>query len=134
MLEGLLLKASMVTSGLDCSEQATAEEVAAATIKCFLRSVPAATAGIVFLSGGQSGTLACKHLNAMHVKYESTLPWPLTFCFGRAIQEPALSIWQGRSDKVHEVQQALSHRAQFSKSAVAGEYDATIDQVRTVTI
>lgn len=134
MLEGLILKSSMVLPGVDCPVQATVNQVADATIKCFLRTVPAATAGIAFLSGGQSGKLACQHLNAMHVNYKSNLPWPLTFSFGRAIQQPALSIWHGQSDKVHEAQQALYHRAQCSAAAVAGNYDDALENAITITI
>lgn len=134
MLEGILLKASMVTPGVDCPTQATAGEVADATIQCLLRTVPAATAGVAFLSGGQSGKLACEHLNAMHVWYESRLPWPLTFSFGRAIQQPAMGIWSGAPDQVVEAQQALSHRAQCSQAALTGDYDPITDSPPLVTI
>lgn len=127
MREGLILKASMVTPGVDCPVQATVAEVAEATVQCLLRSVPATTAGVAFLSGGQSGELACAHLNAMHACYETRLPWPLTFSFGRAIQQPAMRIWHGEPDQVAEAQQALSHRAQCSQAARIGAYDAITD-------
>jgi fructose-bisphosphate aldolase class I len=123
MLEGLILKVNMVIPGVNCPVQATVDEVAEATVKGLLRTVPAATAGVAFLSGGQSGELACERLNAMHVKYESRLPWPLTFSFARAIQKPALSIWQGESSMVEEAQQALYHRAHCSQAARVGKYD-----------
>ncbi len=122
MLEGMILKPNMVISGLGCSKQATVEEVADATIKCLLQAVPAAVAGVAFLSGGQSGSLASAHLNAMHVRRPSQFPWPLTFSFARAIQQPAMEIWQGKDANITEAQQALLHRAQCDRAARRGEY------------
>ena len=54
LLEGMLLKPNMVLSGQDCPQQASVDEVAVATVRCFRRVIPAAVPGIVFLSGGQS--------------------------------------------------------------------------------
>src|ERR671932_2162742 len=56
--EQMLLKPNMVLSGYDCSEQASHEDVAAETLRCFERHVPAAVPGIVFLSGGQTDEAA----------------------------------------------------------------------------
>ena len=95
----MILKPNMVLPGLDCATQETVEEVAAATVQCLLRVVPAAVPGIAFLSGGQSAELASARLNAMNVIAMSAparLPWPLAFSFARAIQQPALEIWRGR--------------------------------------
>jgi fructose-bisphosphate aldolase class I len=127
MLEGMILKPNMVTPGLQYPKQATVDEVADATIKCFLESVPAAVAGIAFLSGGQSGELASVHLNAMHVKYESKLPWALTFSFARAIQQPAMEIWAGQDKNIAKAQQALYHRAKCDSAARRGEYNAAME-------
>ncbi|MBK5270819.1 MAG: fructose-bisphosphate aldolase class I [Bacteroidia bacterium] len=126
MLEGMLLKPNMVIPGLSCSKQSTVDEVADATIQCLLQSVPAAVAGIAFLSGGQSGELASAHLNAMHVR-NTKLPWPLTFSFARAIQQPALEIWHGNDANVKEAQQALYHRAKCDSAARLGEYKSEYD-------
>src|ERR671932_1454087 len=52
--EGMLLKPNMVLSGYSAPQQASHDEVAELTLKCFRRHVPAAVPGIVFLSGGQS--------------------------------------------------------------------------------
>lgn len=128
MLEGVILKASMVTPGLGCSKQATVDEVADATIQCLRQSVPAALAGIAFLSGGQSGELATAHLNAMHVRHGLKLPWPLTFSFARAIQQPAMGIWHGEEKNKHEAQQALYHRAKCDDAARRGEYSAAMER------
>src|SRR5690606_13962482 len=54
VLEHSVLKPSMVISGKKCANQAPVDEVAARTVRTLKRTVPAAVAGIVFLSGGQS--------------------------------------------------------------------------------
>ena len=123
----MILKPNMVTAGLYSANQATIDEVADATIKCLLQSVPAAVGGIAFLSGGQSGAQASAHLNAMHTRYKPKLPWPLTFSFARAIQQPALDIWRGNEINTVEAQQALYHRASCDQAARLGLYNAAME-------
>jgi len=120
MLEGIILKPNMVLSGLTCPEQASVDEVADATVNCLLRNVPAAVQGIAFLSGGQSSELASSRLNAMNLKFKSRSPWALTFSFGRAIQQPALDLWQGKEANVSKAQQALLDRAKCNWAARQG--------------
>ena len=127
MLEGMILKPNMVLPGLTCPKQETVDEVADATVRCLLRAVPAAVPGIAFLSGGQSGELASARLNAMNVRFKSRLPWALAFSFARAIQQPALEIWQGEEANVLAAQQALYHRAKCNRAARRGEYNAAED-------
>ena len=123
LLEAVVLKPNMVTSGLACTTQNTAFEVAKATLQCLLRSVPAAVPGIAFLSGGQSGEQASSRLNAMHsVQAVDALPWKLTFSFARALQNPALEIWAGHDANQTAAQAALLHRAQCNSAALRGEY------------
>jgi fructose-bisphosphate aldolase, class I len=122
MLEGMILKPNMVLPGLTCPKQETVDEVADATVRCLLRAVPAAVPGIAFLSGGQSGELASARLNAMNVRFKSRLPWALAFSFARAIQQPALEIWQGEEANVKAAQQALYHRASATGLRARGEY------------
>jgi fructose-bisphosphate aldolase class I len=124
MLEGIILKPNMVLPGLTCLKQETVVEVADATVKCLMRSVPASVPGIAFLSGGQSGELASARLNDMNVRFRSQLPWALAFSFARAIQQPALEIWQGKETNVLEAQQALYHRAMCNRDARRGEYNS----------
>ena len=133
MLEGMILKPNMVLPGLTCPKQETVDEVADATVTCLLRAVPAAVPGIAFLSGGQSGELASARLNAMNVRFKSRLPWALAFSFARAIQQPALEIWQGEEANVLAAQQALSHRARCNRAARRGEYTAAME-FRTVPV
>jgi fructose-bisphosphate aldolase class I len=127
MLEGMLLKPNMVLPGLTCPEQDTVDEVADATVKCLLRAVPAAVTGIAFLSGGQSAELASARLNAMNTRFKSRLPWALAFSFARAIQQPALEIWQGEEPNVLAAQQALYHRARCNWAARRGAYSSAME-------
>jgi fructose-bisphosphate aldolase class I len=130
MLEGMLLKPNMVLAGEACADQRSVDDVADATIGCFLRTVPAAVPGITFLSGGQSAELASARLNAMNRKYAARLPWALSFSFARAIQQPALEAWRGQADNVAAAQQALFHRADCNRAARRGEYDPVADAPR----
>jgi fructose-bisphosphate aldolase class I len=127
MLEGMILKPNMVLPGLTCPRQEDVSEVADATVRCLLRAVPAAVPGIAFLSGGQSGELASARLNAMNVRFKSRLPWALAFSFARAIQQPALELWQGKEAQVLAAQQALFHRAKCNRAARRGEYNAAME-------
>jgi fructose-bisphosphate aldolase class I len=65
VLEEMLLKTGMILSGKDCPQQASAETVAEATLRCLRRTIPAAVPGIVFLSGGQTDVAATERLNAL---------------------------------------------------------------------
>jgi fructose-bisphosphate aldolase class I len=127
ILEGMILKPNMVLPGLTCPKQESVEQVADATVRCLLRVVPAAVPGIAFLSGGQPCELASARLNAMHVRFESRLPWALTFSFSRAIQQPALEIWKGKEANVPAAQKMLSHRARCNRAARRGEYDVAME-------
>jgi fructose-bisphosphate aldolase class I len=127
ILEGMILKPNMVLPGIACSIQPTLDEVADATVNCFLQSVPAALPAIAFLSGGQPAELASARLNAMNVRFKSRLPWALAFSFARAIQQPALEIWNGRQANVAAAQKALYHRARCNQSARRGEYSQEME-------
>jgi fructose-bisphosphate aldolase class I len=127
MLEGMILKPNMALPGSSCPQQEAVDVVADATVKCLLRSVPAAVPGVAFLSGGQSCELASARLNAMNVRFKSRLPWALAFSFARAIQQPALEIWQGQDAHVSAAQQALAHRAMCNRAARRGEYNAAME-------
>jgi len=126
LLEGMILKPNMVLPGKECPHQDDVQTVADATVRCFLRSVPAAVGGIAFLSGGQSGELACVRLNAMTVRFASKMPWPLTYSFSRAIQHPALDIWSGHDATLKAAQKSLLHRAKCSRAARHGKYSAEL--------
>ncbi len=124
-LEGICLKPNMVLSGVDSSAQASTAEIAKATIRCFLRSVPAAVPGIVFLSGGQSEIEASRNLNAMNLI--GGTPWQLSFSFGRALQASTLVTWGGNPKRIKDGQNALYHRAKCNSAARSGNYDEKWD-------
>ena len=128
LLEGMLLKPNMVLPGDSSTERPGDDVVADATVSCFLRTVPAAVPGIVFLSGGQSATAASSRLNAMNATFAGRLPWALTFSYSRAIQQPALEIWKGDAANARSAQQALVHRAACNRAARRGRYDASADR------
>ncbi|MCK1789111.1 class I fructose-bisphosphate aldolase [Pseudomonas violetae] len=127
LLEGMVLKPNMLLPGLNCSHQHSVDEVADATVTALLRAVPAAVAGIAFLSGGQSAELASARLSAMNRRFKSRLPWALTFSFARAIQQPALEIWRGDPGKVAQAQRALLHRATCNQAARQGDYSPAME-------
>jgi len=127
-LEGMILKPNMVLPGLKCPKQSSVDEAAEATVKCLLRAVPAAVPGVAFLSGGQSSELASARLNAMNVRFRSRLPWALAFSFARAIQQPALEIWQGKEENVTAAQKALYHRALCNRAARRGVYNTAMEK------
>jgi fructose-bisphosphate aldolase class I len=151
LLEGMILKPNMVLPGLDCPTRSGINEVADTTITCLLQIVPAAVSGIAFLSGGQSPEAATAHLNAMNTRFIARLPWPVTFSFARAIQQPVLQRWAGLEAKAGTpqlartkaytddmevttlevntaaAQQVLYHRAKCNQAAIRGEYHPSIE-------
>ena len=124
--EHLILKASMVVSGKSCARQAGVEEVAERTLRVLKRTVPAAQPGVVFLSGGQSDVSATAHLNAM--ASTKGLPWPLTFSYSRALQNPALNAWKGQNANAGAAQRAFHHRAQMNGLAAQGKWKAELEK------
>jgi fructose-bisphosphate aldolase class I len=125
-VEDLILKTSMVVSGKDAARQAGVDEVAERTIRVLKRCVPAAQPGIVFLSGGQSDEAATAHLNAMAAT--KGLPWPLTFSYSRALQNPALKTWRGQGANVAGAQKAFLHRAHMNSLAASGQWKAELEK------
>lgn len=122
MLEGLLLKPNMISSGMQCPVQSTSEEIAKLTSEVLLATVPPQTAGIVFLSGGQSEEMATLRLNMIE-KLNPSYPWGITFSYGRALQNSSLQTWAGDPEKVPAAQAAFLHRAKMNSLARDGKYD-----------
>jgi fructose-bisphosphate aldolase class I len=119
-ISGMILKTSMVISGKEAKEKASTENVAKMTVKCLQEHVPVHIGGIVFLSGGQSDEDAVLNLNAMHQM--GPLPWPLTFSYGRAIQNPALKSWAEKPEDIKGAQALLLAAAKNNSLASIGEY------------
>lgn len=125
-LPGLVLKVSMVLSGKNCPVQADVETVAKMTSKCLKENAPTELAGIVFLSGGQTDEKATAHLNAINKLGRH--PWPVSFSYGRAIQNPALLIWAKNMADSPRAQKALVNRANLNGLATQGRYSADMEK------
>lgn len=120
-LKGVILKSSMVLAGDKHPEQSSPEEVAGATLRTFQLSVPHEVGGIVFLSGGQTPHRATENLNA--IAKMGTQPWPITFSYSRAIEEPVLMAWQGKAENIAAAQKAMLHWSKMNSLAQLGKYD-----------
>jgi fructose-bisphosphate aldolase class I len=118
-LSGLILKSSMVLAGDKHANQTSAAEVAQATLRTFHMSVPHETAGIVFLSGGQSPQRSTDNLNA--IAKLGSQPWPITFSFSRAIEEPFLNAWGGKPENVEKAQAVLVETCKQNSLAALGK-------------
>lgn len=116
--ESMVLKPSMVVSGKDSPLQADEEMVGAMSVECYKDNVPASVAGIALLSGGQSDEKAAAHLNAMAKL--GPYPWPITFSYGRALQDLPMKVWLGRPENDALAQQALLERAEAYSKAQRG--------------
>ena len=128
LTEGIILKPNMVLPGSDCEDQSNSDEITQATVECLLRTVPASVPGIAFLSGGQSSQLATARLNGMNSQFKSEIPWKLAFSFSRALQYPALEIWNGKDENIEKAQHALYHRAKLNVAACCGEYNPAMEE------
>ncbi len=128
-LEGAILKSSMVIAGTQAAKQSSVHEVAEATVRCLKENAPADLAGIVFLSGGQGDEQATAHLDAMNKT--GALPWPLTFSYSRAIQNPVLKIWAADTHaNTEKAQAALLFRAKMNSLAALGKYASEMESER----
>lgn len=125
VLEHMLLKPSMVVPG-KAQPKAAPEIVADATLKVLRRTVPAAVPSIHFLSGGQGPEEATANLNALN-RSGGPSPWRLSLSYGRALQQPALHAWGGKSGNVQAAQQALLKRARLNSLAMQGSYTADME-------
>jgi fructose-bisphosphate aldolase class I len=133
--EEMILKPSMVVPGQASGHKASVHEVAELTVTALLRWVPAAVAGIAFLSGGQEDEEATAHLNEINViARERSAPWPLTFSYGRALQYAALRIWKGDEKKLPAAQAALNHRAKMNSLASLGQWSPSSEKEENLVL
>ena len=125
-LGGMLLKPNMIMPGVNSRERPSYEEVARRTVAVLREHVPAAVPGIAFLSGGQTDEEATAHLSAMNKI--AGKPWPLTFSYGRALQNVALRTWAGRRENFPQAQAAFTHRAKMNSLAALGTWTGELDR------
>lgn len=109
----------MVLPGKDNPLKEGGDEIAQKTIEILKEVVPAQVPGIVFLSGGQSEDEATDNLREMN-KIDNT-PWQLSFSYGRALQNSALSAWLGKSQNLEIAQNAFYNRAKINSQARYGK-------------
>lgn len=126
MLEGAILKASMVLSGKDATNRADVQTVAENTVNCLKQNVPENLAGVVFLSGGQDDEEATAHLDAMNKIARA--PWPLSFSYSRAIQNEVLKLW-AKGDK-EKALAAYLHRCEANSLASVGHWTPEFEKTR----
>ena len=125
---GMVLKPSMVTPGTESRDTASASEVAKATVDVLSETVPAAVAGVAFLSGGQDDISATLHLQLMNELPKRYRPWPLTFSYGRAIQQAALAAWAGKKHNVELAQSIIAHRSKCNAEASTGSFNEAAER------
>jgi fructose-bisphosphate aldolase class I len=128
LLEGMVLKPSMVLPGKEHATKASPEQVAAATLRVLKRTVPAAAPTINFLSGGQKPEEATANLNAMNVMYPNA-PWVLSFSYARALQDPAMRAWAGQRENVAVAQAAFYRRVKMNSLARHGKWSQEMEKV-----
>lgn len=126
LLEYIVLKPNMVVPGKEYRPKATPQEVAEATVKVLRRRVPAAVPSINFLSGGQAAEEATANLNAINLLFPNA-PWVLSFSYARALQDPVMSLWAGRTEKVAAAQQAFLKRVRMNSLARQGKWSAEME-------
>ena len=123
LLEGMLLKPSMVISGGSAAKRAEPQEVAERTIECFKRALPASVPGVVFLSGGEPDDSVTSNLNALNQRAaDAGAPWELSFSFGRSLQGEPLKAWAGKVENIEAAALAFYTRARLTGAARKGVY------------
>lgn len=118
-LTGLILKTSMVLAGTE-SVMSKPGEVASHTLKVLNNAVPREVAGIVFLSGGQNPEQASNNLNAIGLS--GTQPWPITYSYSRAVQDPVLKLWRGKAANTKKAQAKFASLLAQNSAARNGEF------------
>ena len=98
----------MILAGKKYEIQSTPEEVGTKTAEVLKSHVPKNLAGVVFLSGGQTVEQATDNLAA--IVANGPFPWPVTFSFARALQDPALYAWKGNSANTDAARSAFLSR------------------------
>jgi fructose-bisphosphate aldolase class I len=120
ILEGTILKTNMAIPAKESGQAASPEEIAKATLRVYNECVPKTIAGVVFLSGGQSEVQATANLNA--VSKQGKQSWPISFSYGRALQDTALKTWDGKAENIAAAQKKFYHRAKMNGLATLGKY------------
>lgn len=124
---GLILKTSMVIQGDKNPDESSPKEIAEATVRVLLQTVPKTIGGVVFLSGGQTPVEASAHFDAIVEKGASGggLPFEIAFSYARALQGPPLTIWKGKEQNVPAARAEFAKRLKLNSLADLGDYDVS---------
>lgn len=126
-INGTVLKTNMVISGKKCKTQASKEQIARATIRCLIKTVPKELPGIVFLSGGQREEQATDNLN--EINKVRPLPWRVCSSYRRALRHSVLKTWRGKSKNIKAAQEVLRKRVQLNSLATKGKYNGALESI-----
>lgn len=119
-LAGTIIKTSMAVPGDKSGQQMVPEHVAEVTARVLRSALPHEIGGVVFLSGGQTSEEAVLNLNA--IAKLGPYPWPVTFCYARALQYPAIEIWAGKDENLPKAREAFLDRLKACSAACTGNF------------
>ena len=121
LLEGCILKPSMVTPGISCDDKSDPSTIAKMTVEMLDRCVPSGLPGVTFLSGGISEEDSSIYLNEIN-KVNRKGSYALTFSYSRALQSSCIKVWGGKEECYEKAQQQLAARARANSEASKGGY------------
>lgn len=125
--EACLVKCGMVLGGTG------PRQIGQATAEMLLSSVPRNLAGVLLLSSGLEPKAATASLTALLQSY--TFPWPVSFAFSTAFEEPVLATWKGDADKVKAAQATFErHLAANADALHYGRFEPREDRNGAVDI
>ena len=110
-----------------CPQQASVEEVAEATVRCF-RATRARRGARHRVPVRRPVRRARHRAPQRDEPARRPHPWQLSFSYGRALQAPALKAWKGEAANVDAGQDAFLHRAKLNSAARSGSYTADMEK------
>lgn len=123
-LDLTIVKTSMATRG-STNKVENQESVGAATARVLSAALPPTIGGVVFLSGGMSEIEATRNFNEFSLS--GSYPWPVSFSFGRALQNSALKRWAADPSRFEKARSELLHRAKMNSLARMGDWSPEED-------
>lgn len=124
-LSAMLYKPNMVVAGKDSPSQPTEHEVAQKTVDVMQEIVPPKVPGVAFLSGGQEALLATRRLN--EIARLAGASRRFSFSFERALEGPAMKVWNNKDENVSAARKVLLHRAKCNSLASLGQYSLEVE-------
>lgn len=121
----LIIETSMASAGLQNPNTVEPREVAERTVRALTAALPRTIGGVLLFSNGESAETATADLNA--IARLEPFPWPIAFCFARALQDPVLAVWQGKQENVPEAHAIFRRRLLLNSAADAAGYGAAME-------